>query len=89
MEEIQRLQKEAKKKLKRSRRSFRKLAKTSAPAPVKYSKPTTEAVGFNFHTESRERGRSLAKPVEGINPVKFPMTLRSSKEEIVSFLVVF
>lgn len=79
MEEIQRLQKEAKKKLRESRKSFRKLAKSSGPVAVKYSKKPTEAHEFNFKTKGRERTkiRGQQHPA-AVHPNQFPMTLRSS-----------
>ena len=81
MEEIARLRKEAKKKLRQSRRSFKRLAKTSAPVRIKGSKPTTVAVEFTFKTNERDRGKVSAKPVSGVNSNTFPMTLRSSKRD--------
>ena len=81
-EEMERLRKEAKKTLRQSRKSFKRLAKTSAPAPIKYSKPPTEAVEFKFKTKERDRGRGSVKPVGGLNPIKFPMTLRSSLNNV-------
>ena len=78
-EEVQRLQKEAKKTLQQSRRSFQRLVKSSAPVVVKGSKPTTQAMEFNFHTKDRERSRpGSATKTEGVHPANFPQTLRCS-----------
>ena len=79
LEEVKRLQKEAKKTLQQSRRSFQHLVKTTGPVVVKGSKPTTQAVEFNFHTKDRDRSRpgSATKTQEGVNPTNFPQTLRN------------
>ena len=84
-EEIEKMQEEARKKLRQNRRSFRRLAKSSKPQPVKYSKPMTEAVGFNFRTDKRCQRRSAASRgpqpnLSGSHPSNFPMTLRSGRE---------
>ncbi len=81
LQEIERLKKEAEKRIKMSRRSFRKLAKTSAPAPVKYSKPTTEAHEPQLRTLKRKRRSSASQNEDGINPSRFAMTLRSSSKD--------
>ena len=78
LEEVKRLQKEAKKALQQSRRSFQRLGKSSGPVVVKGSKPTTQAKEFNFHTKDRERSRpGSATKKEGVNTTNFPQTLRN------------
>ena len=78
LEEVKRLQKEAKKVLQQSRRSFQLLGKAHGPVVVKGSKPTTQAKEFNFHTKDRERSRpGSASKKEGVNPTNFPQTLRN------------
>ncbi len=81
LQEIELLKKEAKKRLRMSRRSYQRLAHTSAPVPVKGSKPTTEALEPRLRAMSRDRGRSGSQYNGGINPTNFPMTLRSSCKE--------
>ena len=73
------MQKEAKKKLQQSRRSFLRLGKTSGPVVVKGSKPTTQTVEFNFHTKDRDRTNrpGSASKKDGVNPANFPQTLRN------------
>ena len=81
MEEIARLQCETKHKLRQSRKSFRRLAKTSKPVKVVYAKAPTEPVDFHFRTEERERerGKALAdQSSSGAALVDFPSTLRRS-----------
>ena len=65
--------------MRESRKSFRKLAKSSGPVAVKYSKKPTEAHEFNFKTKGRERMkiRGQQHPA-AVHPNQFPMTLRSS-----------
>ena len=85
LENIQRLQQEAKKKLILSQKSLKKSRATNSQAtinPVKSSKPPTEAVGFHFRTEERLRKRSGNRP-RGVSPstsaeFDFPSTLRRS-----------
>ena len=83
-EEMKQMQAQTKKKLRQYRKSFHRLANSSKLEPVKYSKPMTEAVGFNFRTDRRCRKRATAslgskpKP-SGTHPSSFPMTLRSGK----------
>ena len=36
---------------------------------------------FKFKTKERDRGKVSTKPVSGLNPKEFAMTLRSSKRE--------
>ncbi len=78
LEEVKRLQKEAKKVLQQSRRSFQRLGKSSGPVVVKGSRPTTQAMEFNFHTKDRERSKPGSASKKGaINPTNFPQTLRN------------
>ena len=76
---MKRLQKEAKKKLQQSRRSYQRLVKSSGPVVVKGSRPTTQAVEFNFHTKDRERTKPSpgGSQKDGVNPTNFPQTLRN------------
>lgn len=88
-EEIEKMQEDTKKKLRENRKSFQRIANSAKkPKVVKYSKPTTESVGFKFRTDRRLRrraGGSGKPPVysSGLHPSTFPMTLRSANKEIV------
>ena len=86
-EEMEKMQEESRKKLREYRKSFHRLANsTKKPKTMKYSKPTTESVGFKFKTEERFRGRQ--KTAAGCRPPhaseshpnNFPMTLRSASK---------
>ena len=47
---------------------------------MKGSKPTTQAVEFNFHTKDRDRskpGSATKREEGGVNPTNFPQMLRS------------
>ena len=82
MQEIALLKKEAKKKLRQSRKSFRMLAKSSGPIPVKCTRAPTEAVAFKFRSKSRDRSKQAGQQmVDELNPARFAMTLRSSNKE--------
>ena len=81
MEEIQRLRKEAKRKLRQSRKSFRKLAKSSGPIAVKYSKKTTETLEFQFKTTGRDRTKVSEQQYSAtVHPSQFAMMLRSTSK---------
>ena len=86
MEEIKRLQLEAKKKLKSSRRSYMRLAKGAKPIKViKGSKPPTEVKEFSFCRPAA--GGDKSGPAGGggaglqngmvVHPSNFASTLRS------------
>lgn len=80
MAEIKRLQLEAKNKLKQSRRSFQRLAKSSRPMKVvKGSKPPTETKEFSFSkaTTGTPHAGGGAGGVEPLHPSNFASILRS------------
>ena len=80
MEEIRRLQLEAKKKLRSSRRSFMRLAKGgSKPVKVvKGSKPPTEVKEFSFsRAAGGEKSSGSAQQGEVVHPSNFASTLRT------------
>ena len=80
LEKIKELRKEARKKMKLSRRSFMNLSKTFEPVQIKNSRPPTETKEFKF---SKEKPRASSQEEDSINPAKFPMTLRSSEKNKV------
>ncbi len=79
MEEIKRLQLEAKKKLRSSRRSFMRLAKGAKPVKVvKGSKPPTEVKEFRFSRPAAGEGRSASSAQSDlVHPSNFASTLRT------------
>lgn len=78
MEEIKRLQLEAKKRLKASRRSFHRLAKNSQQIKaVKGSKRPTQIKEFHF---SKAMDRRHAAMGSGDGPIDFAKTLRSVQQ---------
>ena len=91
-EEMEKMQEETRKKLRQNRKSFRRLAISSKrPTAVKFTKPTTDAIGFKFRTDRRcrKRAASASRPKmkphsSGSHPSNFPMTLRSdsTNEEV-------
>ena len=89
-EKMQKMQEEARKKLREYRKSFHRLADSAKkPKVVKYSKPTTESVGFEFRTDRRLRKRraeSAQHPSHSsvAHPNTFPMTLRSASNTSVA-----
>ncbi len=84
LEEIKRLQVEAKRKLRRSRQSFHRLAKVSGPMKtVKGSKPPTETKEFNFSKMTLgSSGRNLS---DNSIPRSFADTLRSGNDTSCSY----
>lgn len=78
MEEIKRLQLEAKKKLKTSRRSFHRLAKGSQPIKaVKGSKRPTQIKEFHFSVVADKNRAGAMGSQSGNEPIDFAKTLRS------------
>ena len=75
------MQREAKRKLRRSKRSFHKLAKVSGPMrAIKGSKPPTETKEFNFKTTNGRKSRnnsSRSCGVRDVHPSNFANSLRS------------
>lgn len=80
MEEIKRLQLEAKQRLKNSRRSFQRLAKGSKPIKaVKGSKRPTRIKPFHFSkvADNKSRGNAMGSQSGEVHPSDFAKTLRS------------
>ena len=82
LEEIDRLRKETKKKLRRSQQSFHHLAKIQGPMrAIKGSKPPTETKEFNFSKlasgEKHSCGSTGVRAGEVVHPSNFASTLRS------------
>lgn len=78
MEEIKRLQLEAKKRLKTSRRSFHRLAKGSqALKAVKGSKRPTQIKEFHFSKVVDKSRAGAVGSQSGDGPIDFAKTLRS------------
>ena len=75
LEEIRQLQKEAKKALEQSRGSFQCQGKSSSPIVVMGSRPTPQAMEFNFHPKDCGRSRpGSATKKEGVSSTNFPLT---------------